>query len=144
MIIKFKKKKKKRLGRGRSSGKGKTSTRGHKGNKSRSGYKHKIGFEGGQTSLYKRIPKLGFKNVFKKQYKIFNFKSINNIINKYKVNNLDLFFFIKNKLITKKNKIKILNSNEFNFKNINFYVNNYSNKVIKKIKKFNHYKFINK
>ena len=56
-------KKSKRIGRGQGSGKGGTSTRGHKGAKSRSGYSRKIGFEGGQMPLYRRVPKFGFKNI---------------------------------------------------------------------------------
>ncbi|XBT18137.1 MAG: 50S ribosomal protein L15 [Candidatus Shikimatogenerans sp. Tser] len=78
-------KKKKRIGRGRGNGLGKTSTRGHKGNKSRSGFKKKIGFEGGQTPLYKRIPKIGFKNILNKKYKIFNLNKIQFFYNKYKM-----------------------------------------------------------
>ncbi|MFN3246686.1 MAG: 50S ribosomal protein L15, partial [Leptonema sp. (in: bacteria)] len=66
------KKKKVRVGRGEGSGAGKTSGRGQKGQKSRTGYSKKIGFEGGQMPLYKRIPKRGFKNPFKKEFKIIN------------------------------------------------------------------------
>ncbi|GIX42838.1 MAG: hypothetical protein KatS3mg129_2571 [Leptospiraceae bacterium] len=66
------KKKRKRVGRGEGSGLGKTSGRGQKGQKSRTGYSKKIGFEGGQMPLYKRIPKRGFKNPFKKEYRVIN------------------------------------------------------------------------
>lgn len=62
----------KRIGRGPGSGKGGTSTRGHKGAKSRSGYKRKIGFEGGQMPLQRRLPKFGFKNINRKEYKAIN------------------------------------------------------------------------
>lgn len=62
----------KRIGRGPGSGKGGTSTRGHKGAKSRSGYKRKIGFEGGQMPLQRRLPKFGFKNINRKDYKAIN------------------------------------------------------------------------
>ncbi|ADM89806.1 putative 50S ribosomal subunit protein L15 [Candidatus Zinderia insecticola CARI] len=84
--IKNLKKKKKRLGRGIGSGFGKTSGRGHKGQKSRSGYNIKKGFEGGQTPLYKRIPKIGFKKK-KNKIKIYNSFKINNIYNfkKFKI-----------------------------------------------------------
>ena len=62
----------KRIGRGQGSGKGGTSTRGHKGAKSRSGYKSKIGFEGGQMPLQRRVPKFGFKNINRVEYKAIN------------------------------------------------------------------------
>ncbi|HPF94576.1 MAG TPA: 50S ribosomal protein L15, partial [Tenuifilaceae bacterium] len=62
----------KRIGRGQGSGHGGTSTRGHKGAKSRSGYSKKIGFEGGQMPLQRRLPKFGFKNRFRKEYKAIN------------------------------------------------------------------------
>lgn len=65
-------KKKKRIGRGPGSGKGGTSTRGHKGAKSRSGYSRKIGFEGGQMPLQRRLPKFGFKNINRVEYKAIN------------------------------------------------------------------------
>ncbi|NLO19285.1 MAG: 50S ribosomal protein L15 [Ignavibacteria bacterium] len=66
------KKKNKRIGRGPGSGYGGTSTKGHKGQQSRSGYKTKVGFEGGQMPLYRRLPKFGFKNRFRKEYQIIN------------------------------------------------------------------------
>ncbi len=66
------KKNRKRLGHGPGSGRGKTSGRGHKGQLSRSGSKHKIGFEGGQMPLHRRLPKFGFTNIFRKEYQIVN------------------------------------------------------------------------
>lgn len=69
-------KNKKRIGRGPGSGKGGTSTRGHKGAKSRSGYKRKIGFEGGQMPLQRRLPKFGFKNINRVAYKAINLSDI--------------------------------------------------------------------
>ena len=66
----------KRIGRGPGSGYGGTSTRGHKGAKSRSGYKHKIGFEGGQMPLQRRLPKFGFKNINRVEYKAINLRDI--------------------------------------------------------------------
>jgi large subunit ribosomal protein L15 len=68
---------KKRVGCGPGSGHGKTSTRGHKGNKSRSGYRRKRGFEGGQMPITRRIPKRGFVNIFKKKYEIVNLSALN-------------------------------------------------------------------
>ena len=75
----------KRLGRGQSSGKGGTSSRGHKGAKSRSGYSKKIGFEGGQMPLQRRIPKFGFKNINRKDYRGINLDTIQNLITDKKV-----------------------------------------------------------
>ena len=69
-------KKNKRVGRGPGSGYGGTSTRGHKGAKSRSGYKHKVGFEGGQMPLQRRVPKFGFKNINRVEYKAINLDAI--------------------------------------------------------------------
>lgn len=69
-------KKKRRIGRGPGSGKGGTSTRGHKGAKSRSGYKTKIGFEGGQMPLQRRLPKFGFKNINRVEYKAINLSDL--------------------------------------------------------------------
>ena len=69
-------KKKRRIGRGPGSGKGGTSTRGHKGAKSRSGYKTKIGFEGGQMPLQRRLPKFGFKNISRVEYKASNLSDL--------------------------------------------------------------------
>lgn len=66
----------KRVGRGPGSGYGGTSTRGHKGAKSRSGYKHKIGFEGGQMPLQRRVPKFGFKNINRVEYKAINLDAL--------------------------------------------------------------------
>ena len=70
-------KKGKRIGRGEGSKRGGTSTRGHKGAKSRSGYSRKIGFEGGQMPLYRRLPKRGFRNIFAKKYAIVNVQDLN-------------------------------------------------------------------
>ena len=72
-------KKGKRIGRGAGSGKGGTSTRGHKGAKSRSGYKTKVGFEGGQMPLQRRLPKFGFKNHFRVEYKAINLSVIDEV-----------------------------------------------------------------
>ena len=75
----------KRLGRGQGSGKGGTSTRGHKGAKSRSGYSKKLGFEGGQMPLQRRIPKFGFKNINRTYYNVLNLDSIQNLIDNKKL-----------------------------------------------------------
>ena len=75
----------KRLGRGQGSGKGGTSTKGHKGAQSRSGYSRKIGFEGGQMPLQRRIPKLGFKNINRVEYNTINVEDIQNLIDNKKI-----------------------------------------------------------
>ena len=112
-LVNLKKKKisKKRLGRGIGSGKGKTSGRGHKGQKSRSGVSLK-GFEGGQMPLYRRLPKRGFKNYFKKEFNIFNLLQIQSLIDKKKLDNKEEItgnLLLKKKIIKKKlNGIKIL------------------------------------
>jgi large subunit ribosomal protein L15 len=72
-------KKRKRVGRGTGSGVGKTAGRGHKGQKSRSGYSQRAGFEGGQMPLYRRVPKRGFNNIFSKKYAIVNVRSLNRL-----------------------------------------------------------------
>jgi large subunit ribosomal protein L15 len=72
----------KRIGRGTGSGHGGTSTRGHKGAKSRSGYSKKVGFEGGQMPLQRRVPKFGFKNINRKEYKSINIEVLQNLIEK--------------------------------------------------------------
>jgi len=73
------KKNRKRVGRGSGSGMGKTSGRGHKGQRARSGSRKKIGFEGGQMPLHRRIPKFGFTNIFKKEYQVVNLAALNNL-----------------------------------------------------------------
>ena len=75
----------KRLGRGEGSGKGGTSTRGHKGAKSRSGYSKKIGFEGGQMPLQRRVPKFGFTNINRTVYNVINLDTLQNLVNEKKL-----------------------------------------------------------
>ena len=79
------KSKKKRIGRGQGSGKGGTSTRGHKGAKSRSGYSRKLGFEGGQMPLQRRVPKFGFKNINRKEYQAVNLDALQLLVDNKKV-----------------------------------------------------------
>ena len=80
----------KRIGRGPGSGKGGTSTRGHKGAKQRSGYKTKIGFEGGQMPLQRRVPKFGFKNFNRVEYKAVNIEMLQSIAESKKLQAIDL------------------------------------------------------
>tara|TARA_B100000963_G_C22601701_1_gene660541 strand:- start:1182 stop:1634 length:453 start_codon:yes stop_codon:yes gene_type:complete len=99
----------KRLGRGQSSGKGGTSSRGHKGAKSRSGYSKKIGFEGGQMPLQRRIPKYGFKNINRVEYQPINLDKIQNLAeNKMFKKELNIDQMVKLHLIRKNDLVKIL------------------------------------
>ena len=103
---------KKRLGRGQGSGTGGTSTRGHKGDKSRSGYKMKIGFEGGQMPLYRRIPKYGFTNRNKVVYKPINLYTLQEIVEEYNVKSIDPEFLVRIGKASKNDRIKILGDGE--------------------------------
>jgi large subunit ribosomal protein L15 len=98
----------KRLGRGQGSGKGGTSTRGHKGAKSRSGYSKKIGFEGGQMPLQRRVPKFGFKNVNRREYKAINLVTLQNLAEKNNLVKIDPDVLSKAGLISKNDLVKIL------------------------------------
>ncbi|WGH24664.1 MAG: 50S ribosomal protein L15 [Candidatus Shikimatogenerans bostrichidophilus] len=124
-------KKKYRVGRGMGSGIGGTCGRGHKGQKSRSGYSKKIGFEGGQTPLYKRIPKFGLKKK-NKRYKILNLNQIQNIINKYKIKVINKKILIKLNLIKKNYRLKILSNGNIK-KKIIIYADKFSKRVYDKI-----------
>jgi large subunit ribosomal protein L15 len=101
-------KKSKRLGRGQGSGKGGTSTRGHKGAKSRSGYSKKIGFEGGQMPLQRRVPKGGFKNINRKEYKGINISTLQTLAEKHNIEKIDFEVLVMAGLVSKNALIKIL------------------------------------
>ena len=102
-------KKGKRLGRGQGSGKGGTSTRGHKGAKSRSGYSKKIGFEGGQMPLQRRVPKFGFKNINRKEYRAINLDTLQALVKSKKINKeISIEKMIDLNLAQKNDSIKIL------------------------------------
>lgn len=102
----------KRVGRGPGSGKGGTSTRGHKGAKSRSGYSKKLGFEGGQMPLQRRIPKFGFTNLGRVEYKPINVDTLAELVEKTSTKLIDLEFLLANGLMSKNDKIKILGRGE--------------------------------
>jgi large subunit ribosomal protein L15 len=106
--------KKKRLGRGQGSGKGGTATRGHKGAKSRSGYSKKLGFEGGQMPLQRRIPKFGFKNINRVEYKPVNLSKIQELIDSKKVKKgiINAESLISNGLVKKNDLVKILGNGD--------------------------------
>tara|TARA_R110000782_G_scaffold145715_1_gene238524 strand:+ start:3122 stop:3574 length:453 start_codon:yes stop_codon:yes gene_type:complete len=103
----------KRLGRGQGSGKGGTAARGHKGAKSRSGYSKKIGFEGGQMPLQRRVPKFGFTNINRKDYQGINLEKLQELVdNKIITNVVSLDILIENGLVGKNDLVKILGNGE--------------------------------
>ena len=101
-------KKVKRIGRGEGSGRGGTSTRGHKGAQSRSGYSKKIGFEGGQMPLQRRVPKYGFKNINRVEYKGINLITLQGLIEKYNISVINPDFLNEVGLVSKNARVKIL------------------------------------
>ncbi len=101
-------KKGRRLGRGQGSGKGGTSTRGHKGAKSRSGYSKKIGFEGGQMPLQRRVPKYGFKNINRKEYKGINISTLQNLAEQHNLDLIDFEVLFNAGFVSKNALVKIL------------------------------------
>ncbi len=101
-------KNKKRIARGEGSGRGGTSTRGHKGAQSRSGYSRKRHFEGGQMPLQKRVPKRGFTNPFRTEYRVFNLSQLQEFADKYNVDTFDFETFRKLNLVKKSDLVKVL------------------------------------
>ena len=97
-----------RIGRGPGSGLGGTSTRGHKGAKQRSGYKTKIGFEGGQMPLQRRVPKFGFKNFNRVEYKAINLEMLQSLAESKKLQAIDMEVLMAAGLVSSKQKVKIL------------------------------------
>jgi large subunit ribosomal protein L15 len=110
------KNKKVRVGRGQGSGKGGTATRGHKGAKSRSGYSRKIGFEGGQMPLQRRVPKFGFKNINRIEHRGINLDTLQELSEAKKVNDITLELLIDNGLAHKNDLVKILGRGELKAK----------------------------
>lgn len=105
-----------RIGRGQGSGYGGTSTRGHKGAKSRSGYSKKIGFEGGQMPLQRRVPKFGFKNINRKEYKAVNLDMIQSLVDRKNITEINPEVLIDNGLLSRNEMVKILGRGELNAK----------------------------
>lgn len=103
---------KKRIGRGQGSGTGGTSTRGHKGQKSRSGYSRKTGFEGGQMPLQRRVPKFGFKNINRKEYKGINISTLQELADARKITDIDVDLLVEAGLARKNSLVKILGNGE--------------------------------
>lgn len=105
-------KNRKRIARGQGSGRGGTSTRGHKGAKSRSGYSSKIGFEGGQMPLQRRVPKFGFKNINRVEYKAINLDIIQSLIDRKNLTDITPEVMQENGLCSKNELVKILGRGE--------------------------------
>ena len=102
----------KRIGRGAGSGKGGTATRGNKGAKARSGYHQKVGFEGGQMPLYRRVPKFGFKNLNRVEYVGINIDTINTLAETKNITDFNIDVLKQNGLISGKDRIRILGRGE--------------------------------
>jgi large subunit ribosomal protein L15 len=99
----------KRLGRGQASGKGGTASRGHNGQKSRSGYSRKIGFEGGQMPLQRRVPKFGFTNINRKEYRAINLDTVQSLLSDKKIKKeLNIETLVELRLAHKNDLVKIL------------------------------------
>ena len=109
-------KKKTRVGRGPGSGKGGTSTRGHKGAKSRSGYKQKVGFEGGQMPLQRRVPKGGFKNINRVEYKAINVAVLESLAEKNSLEKITVADLLQAGMVRKNQLVKILGQGQLNHK----------------------------
>jgi large subunit ribosomal protein L15 len=120
-------KKGKRIGRGEGSGHGGTATKGNKGQQARTGYQSKIGHEGGQMPIQRRMPKRGFKNNNKIDYKVFNLGQLDFLIEKYEIKEFNLENLYINGLISRTDKVKILGNGELKAK-IAFKINKISAK----------------
>ena len=117
-----------RLGRGEASGKGGTSTKGNKGGQSRAGYQRKNAHEGGQMPIQRRLPKRGFHNINRIEYKVFNLGQVESIKEKYGIEDFSLETLYANGLISRTDKVKILGNGELKSK-ITFKVNAISEKA---------------
>ncbi len=106
----------KRIGRGTGSGRGGTSTRGHKGAKSRSGYSKKIGFEGGQMPLQRRVPKYGFKNINRVEYKAINLSTLQALAESKSLETINIQALVAAGFISSTQLVKILGNGELTVK----------------------------
>ena len=117
-----------RIGRGEASGKGGTSTKGNKGGQSRAGYKSKMGHEGGQMPIQRRVPKRGFKNNNRIEFKVFNLGQIDQLVQKYAFTEFSLENLYINGLISRTDRVKVLANGELKAK-LTFKVNAASDKA---------------
>lgn len=120
--------KEKRIGRGEASGKGGTSTKGNKGQQARTGYQRKIAHEGGQMPIQRRVPKRGFKNPHRIEYKVFNLGQLDQLAEKYGITDFTLENLYTNGLISQTDRVKILGNGELKSK-LTFKVNAISEKA---------------
>ena len=118
----------KRLGRGEASGKGGTSTKGNKGHQSRSGFKNRRAHEGGQMPIQRRLPKRGFKNPHRVEYKVFNVGQIDHLVETYELQEFTMENLYVNGLVGRTDLVKILGNGELKSK-LNFKVNAISEKA---------------
>ncbi|GGZ36663.1 50S ribosomal protein L15 [Echinicola pacifica] len=127
-------KNRKRIGRGQGSGRGGTSTRGHKGAQSRSGYSRKLGFEGGQMPLQRRVPKFGFKNHNRIEFKPLNLDVLQSLAEKLDTDTINVDVLIDNGLVSKKDVVKVLGRGELTIK-LNVSAHYFSASAIESIEK---------
>ena len=120
--------KEKRLGRGEASGKGGTSTKGNKGGQSRAGYQRKMAHEGGQMPIQRRLPKRGFKNNNRVEFKVFNLGQVETLAEKYGITEFTIENLYVNGLIARTDKVKVLGNGELKSR-ITFKVNAVSEKA---------------
>ena len=127
-------KNKKRIGRGQGSGRGGTSTKGHNGQKSRSGYSKKIGFEGGQMPLQRRIPKFGFTNINRKEYKAVNIGDLEILAQKKSLSVIGIQELRDAGLVSKNDLVKILGNGSLTVK-LEVKANGFSKSAVESIEK---------
>jgi large subunit ribosomal protein L15 len=120
--------KEKRLGRGEASGKGGTATKGNKGQQSNAGYSRKMAHEGGQMPIQRRVPKRGFKNINRIEYKVFNLGQIDQLVEKYGITDFNLENLYMNGLISQTDRVKVLGNGELKAK-VTFKINAISGKA---------------
>jgi large subunit ribosomal protein L15 len=120
--------KEKRLGRGEASGKGGTSTKGNKGGQSRAGYQRKNAHEGGQMPIQRRLPKRGFNNINRVEYKVFNLGQVDHLVEKYELKEFSLENLYINGLISRTDLVKVLGNGELKNK-VAFKINAVSEKA---------------
>ncbi|TAL40704.1 MAG: 50S ribosomal protein L15 [Chitinophagaceae bacterium] len=120
--------KEKRIGRGEASGHGGTSTKGNKGGQSRAGYKRKMAHEGGQMPIQRRVPKRGFHNIHRVEYKVFNLGQVDLLVEKYSIKEFSLENLYINGLISQNDRVKILGNGELKGKVV-FKINAVSEKA---------------
>ena len=122
----------KRVGRGQGSGRGGTSTRGHNGAQSRSGYSRKLGFEGGQMPLQRRVPKFGFTSPNRVEYRAINLDALQELAEKTKAKKIDIDLLIANGLAGKNDNVKVLGRGELKAK-LEVAVHKFSESAVKSI-----------